>query len=42
MALGLDFVGFEVDAGYFSEARRLIEAFDPTVDGGDSSQLALF
>ena len=42
-ALRLPFVGFELDVGYFSEARRLIEIFDPaTTDGHRSNQLALF
>ena len=42
-ALGLSFAGFELDGGYFADACRLIETFDPaTVDAGRSSQLALF
>ncbi len=42
-ALGLAFVGFELDAGYFADACRSIEAFDPsaTVARG-ASQPALF
>ena len=42
-ALGLPFVGFELDADYFSEARRLIETFDPALmDMHRSNQLPLF
>ena len=44
-ALGVPFVGFETDEGYFSEARRLIEAFDPqAVEAAstDRDQPALF
>ena len=42
-ALGLPFVGFELDADYFSEARRLIETFDPaSMDMHRSNQLPLF
>ena len=44
-ALGVPFVGFETDEGYFSEARRLIETFDPqTMDRRppDEGQPALF
>ena len=43
--LGVPFVGFETDEGYFAEARRLIEAFDPqTVEAAstDRNQPALF
>ena len=42
-ALGVPFVGFEMDADYFAEARRLIEAFDPeSMDARHSDQMALF
>ena len=42
-ALGLAFVGFELDVGYFADACRSIEAFDPAaVVAHGSSQLALF
>ena len=42
-ALGLAFVGFELDAGYFADACRSIEAFDPSATTvGSSSQLPLF
>ena len=42
-ALGLPFVGFELDAGYFLEARRLIEMFDPALmDVRRSNQMSLF
>ncbi len=42
-ALGLSFAGFELDDGYFADACRLIETFEPAaVDAGRSSQLALF
>ena len=42
-ALGLAFVGFELDADYFVEARRLIETFDPASTETDrSDQLPLF
>jgi site-specific DNA-methyltransferase (adenine-specific) len=43
--LGVSFVGFETDEGYFAEARRLIESFDPeAVDARptDRDQPALF
>ena len=40
--LGVPFVGFEVDEGYFSEACRLIETFEPaSVDGERTRQLDL-
>ena len=45
MALGVPFVGFEIDEGYFSEAQRLIETFDPqAMDArpADRDQPALF
>lgn len=42
-ALGLPFVGFELDVGYFSDACRMIEAFDPAAtDEHGANQLALF
>ena len=42
-ALKVPFVGFEIDKGYFSEACRLIEAFDPEAPSGDSAgQMSLF
>lgn len=42
-ALGLAFVGFELDADYFAEARRLIETFDPaSMETYRSTQLPLF
>ena len=42
-ALGLAFVGFELDADYFAEARRLIETFDPaSMETDRSNQLPLF
>ena len=44
-ALGVPFVGFETDEGYFSEARRQIEAFVPESTDAprpDRNQLALF
>lgn len=42
-ALGLAFVGFELDADYFAEARRLIETFDPaSMETVRSNQLPLF
>ena len=44
-ALGVRFVGFETDEGYFAEARRLIEAFDPQAMAAastDRDQPALF
>ena len=40
--LGVPFVGFEMDEGYFSEACRLIETFEPaSIDEGSSKQLDL-
>ena len=42
-ALGLPFVGFELDVEYFADACRSIEAFDPSATAvGPSSQLPLF
>ena len=42
-ALGLAFVGFELDVGYYGDACRSIEAFDPSATAvGPSSQLPLF
>ena len=44
-ALGVPFVGFETDEGYFAEARRLIESFDPESTDTrrpDQAQMGLF
>ena len=42
-ALGLPFVGFELDVGYFTDACRSIDTFDPAAtDAGRSNQLDLF
>ena len=41
-ALGVPFLGFELDEGYFAEARHLLETFDPaTVDKESRDQLSL-
>ncbi len=42
-ALGVPFLGFELDEGYFEEARHLLETFDPAaMDRASRDQLSLF
>ena len=42
-ALGVPFLGFELDEGYFEEARHLLEIYDPdAADRGYRDQLSLF
>ena len=42
-ALGVPFLGFELDEGYFAEARHLLETFDPAASGPvRRDQLPLF
>ena len=42
-ALGVPFLGFELDEGYFEEACHFIETFDPAaMDGASRDQLSLF
>ena len=42
-ALGVPFLGFELDEGYFAEARHLLETFDPAgMDRASRDQMSLF